>query len=156
MSRGKIIFGGVVLVIILVVGAGFWGRKMDEKKSPPPAETSTPISNMPITQSLISEELVTGTGDVATAGATLTVNYRGTLLDGTEFDSSYKRNQPFKFVLGAGEVIAGWDKGFAGMKVGGKRKLTIPPEMGYGSRSAGSIPPNSTLIFEVELLAVSR
>ena len=88
------------------------------------------------------------------AGATVSVNYRGTLEDGKEFDSSYGR-APFNFPLGAGRVIKGWDEGVAGMKVGGKRELTIPPSLGYGERGAGGvIPPNATLIFEVELLSV--
>ncbi len=97
---------------------------------------------------------VVGTGAEAVAGKHVTVNYLGTLTDGTKFDSSYDRNQPFDFDLGAGQVIKGWDQGVAGMKVGGKRKLVIPPELGYGSQAAGSIPPNSTLVFEVELLDV--
>ena len=82
------------------------------------------------------------------------VHYEGRLENGKEFDSSKKRGQPFQFTLGIGQVIQGWDQGFNGMKVGGKRTLTIPAEMGYGSRAAGSIPPNSTLIFDVELLKV--
>ena len=106
---------------------------------------------------LIIEDLVVGSGDEAIAGKAITVNYAGTLLDGTKFDSSYDRGVPFSFTLGAGEVIAGWDQGFSGMKVGGKRKLTIPPHLGYGERGAGAqIPPNSTLVFEVELLEVKE
>lgn len=104
---------------------------------------------------LIIEDLTTGQGDEATAGRTVIVHYTGWLTDGTKFDSSKDRNDPFDFPLGAGHVIRGWDQGVAGMKVGGTRKLTIPPEMGYGSRGAGGvIPPNATLVFEVELLAV--
>lgn len=99
-------------------------------------------------------DLVVGTGAEASAGQTVVVNYRGTLENGKEFDSSYNRG-PFSFPLGAGRVIKGWDEGVAGMKVGGKRKLVIPPDLGYGSRGAGGIiPPNATLIFEVELLEV--
>lgn len=98
--------------------------------------------------------LVIGNGPEATAGQTVSVNYRGTLENGKEFDSSYERG-PFSFPLGAGRVIKGWDEGVAGMKVGGKRKLVIPPELGYGSRGAGGvIPGNATLIFEVELLGI--
>ena len=98
-------------------------------------------------------ELVLGDGEEATQGTSVSVNYRGTLEDGKEFDSSYGRG-PFEFSLGAGMVIKGWDEGVAGMKVGGKRKLVIPPELGYGSRGIGPIPPNSVLTFEVELLSV--
>lgn len=105
---------------------------------------------------LIKEDLVVGTGTEATAGKRVTVHYLGTLVDGRKFDASYDRGQPFTFNLGAGQVIKGWDQGVAGMLVGGKRKLTIPPDLGYGARGAGGvIPPNATLVFEVELLDVS-
>lgn len=104
---------------------------------------------------LVIEDLECGDGDEAVEGKLVTVHYTGTLEDGTKFDSSKDRDQPFQFVLGAGMVIKGWDEGFEGMKIGGVRKLTIPPEMGYGEAGAGGvIPPNATLIFEVELLAV--
>ena len=106
--------------------------------------------------SLIIEDLSLGEGAEATAGKRVTVHYSGWLTDGTKFDSSLDRNDPFDFPLGRGHVIRGWDEGVTGMKVGGKRKLTIPPEMGYGARGAGGvIPPNATLVFEVELLGVS-
>ena len=96
-----------------------------------------------------------GTGAVATAGKTAVVHYTGWLLDGTKFDSSRDRNQPFSFPLGAGQVIKGWDEGVAGMKVGGKRTLIVPPALGCGARGAGGvIPPNATLKFDVELLDV--
>ncbi|MCP9884270.1 FKBP-type peptidyl-prolyl cis-trans isomerase [Synechococcus sp. ATX 2A4] len=96
-----------------------------------------------------------GEGAEAISGQNVLVNYRGTLENGQEFDSSYSRNQPFSFPLGAGRVIRGWDEGVAGMKVGGKRKLVIPPDLAYGERGAGGvIPPNATLTFEVELLRV--
>lgn len=98
-----------------------------------------------------------GKGPAAKAGDKVKVHYTGTLTNGTEFDSSRKRNQPFEFVLGQGRVIKGWDQGVAGMKVGGKRKLTIPPSLGYGARGAGgSIPPNSTLLFDVELVEIGK
>jgi FKBP-type peptidyl-prolyl cis-trans isomerase FkpA len=101
------------------------------------------------------EEIRPGTGAEAVAGKTVEVHYTGWLTNGTKFDSSVDHGQPFRFKLGAGEVIAGWDRGVAGMKIGGKRKLTIPPDLGYGARGApGVIPPNSTLVFEVELLGV--
>jgi FKBP-type peptidyl-prolyl cis-trans isomerase FkpA len=104
---------------------------------------------------LIIEELVVGAGDVAAAGQTVTVHYTGWLTDGRKFDSSKDRSDPFEFPLGERHVIAGWDEGVQGMKVGGRRKLTIPPALGYGARGAGGvIPPNATLVFEVELLGV--
>jgi FKBP-type peptidyl-prolyl cis-trans isomerase len=101
-------------------------------------------------------DLKPGTGTTASAGKTVSVHYTGWLAsNGKKFDSSVDRGQPFMFQLGAGQVIKGWDEGVSGMKVGGKRQLRIPPELGYGSRGAGGvIPPNATLIFDVELLAV--
>ena len=102
------------------------------------------------------EDLVEGDGELAEAGHAVSVHYTGWLTDGSKFDSSVDRNQPFSFALGKGQVIRGWDEGVAGMKVGGKRKLTIPPQLGYGAAGAGGvIPPNATLVFEVELLGVS-
>ena len=108
---------------------------------------------------LIIEDITTGSGAEAVAGTHISVHYTGWLFNdgkqGAKFDSSKDRGQPFDFPLGAGHVIKGWDEGFAGMKVGGVRKLTIPPELGYGARGAGAaIPPNATLLFEVELLGV--
>ena len=100
-------------------------------------------------------DITVGTGAEAVTGKQVSVHYTGWLKDGTKFDSSVDRGMPFNFGLGQGQVIRGWDEGVAGMKVGGKRKLTIPPELGYGDRGAGGvIPPNATLIFEVELLQV--
>jgi FKBP-type peptidyl-prolyl cis-trans isomerase FkpA len=104
---------------------------------------------------LIIEEVVIGEGALAAAGQRVSVHYSGWLTDGTKFDSSKDRGDPFDFPLGAGRVIKGWDEGVQGMKVGGKRKLTIPSSLGYGARGAGGvIPPNATLVFEVELLGV--
>ena len=104
---------------------------------------------------LIKEDLVVGTGAEAVAGKKVSVHYTGTLTDGKKFDSSVGRG-PFDFKLGGGQVIQGWDQGVAGMKVGGLRKLTIPPELAYGARGYPPvIPPNSTLVFEVELLEVA-
>jgi len=102
------------------------------------------------------EVMTEGTGMVAAKGHRVSVHYTGWLTDGSKFDSSVDRGQPFQFELGRGQVIKGWDQGVSGMKVGGKVKLTIPPELAYGDRGfPGAIPPNSTLVFEVELLGVS-
>ena len=143
---GACLFLVVVIVGIIVLGSRDAKVTKEEKKEMP---VQTQNSQLKI------EDLVVGTGAEAVSGKEVTVHYTGTLTDGKKFDSSVDQGQPFKFTLGAGQVIAGWDQGFAGMKVGGKRKLTIPPELGYGSRGAGAtIPPNATLIFEVELLDV--
>jgi FKBP-type peptidyl-prolyl cis-trans isomerase len=101
------------------------------------------------------EDTVVGNGATAAAGQNVSVHYTGWLTDGRKFDSSKDRNDPFEFKLGAGQVIRGWDEGVQGMKIGGTRKLTIPPQLGYGARGAGGvIPPNATLVFEVELLGI--
>ena len=119
------------------------------------AEETQSDSNSKTTESgLTIIDIVLGEGEEAMSGQTVTVNYTGTLENGEQFDTSIGR-APFPFPLGAGRVIKGWDEGVAGMKVGGKRKLVIPPELGYGSRNMGPIPANSTLIFEVELLKVN-
>jgi FKBP-type peptidyl-prolyl cis-trans isomerase FkpA len=112
------------------------------------SQTTTPSG-------LIYDDITVGSGDAAVLGQTVSVHYTGWLTDGTKFDSSKDRNEPFEFPLGAGYVIRGWDEGVQGMRVGGVRKLTIPPELGYGARGAGGvIPPNATLIFEVDLLEI--
>lgn len=126
--------------------------------SPLPTASASADKIIDLGGGLLVQDLVVGTGDGAKKGETISVNYVGTLSDGKKFDSSYDRGEPFIFPLGAGQVIKGWDLGVVGMKVGGKRKLTIPPSFGYGSQNVGNglIPPNSTLIFEVELLGVQK
>jgi peptidylprolyl isomerase len=99
-------------------------------------------------------DLIEGTGKTCVKGALISTQYTGWLEDGTVFDSSYNRGQPFSCVIGSKRVIQGWDQGLIGMKVGGKRKLLVPAHLGYGERQVGSIPPNSNLIFEIELLEV--
>ena len=147
----------IIGVFVLVVVGFFLLTKKDENKNISALQTPTPSAtilenNM---DELKIEDLVVGSGEEAVSGKKVTVNYSGTLINGTKFDSSYDRGVPFSFNLGAGEVIKGWDQGVAGMKVGGKRKLTIPSSLGYSEAGAGDvIPPNATLIFEVELLKV--
>ena len=113
------------------------------------------MSQITTASGLVIEELVVGDGAEASAGQMVSVHYTGWLTDGSKFDSSKDRNEPFEFSLGGRQVIAGWDEGVQGMKIGGTRKLTIPPALGYGARGAGGvIPPNATLVFEVELLGL--
>lgn len=121
----------------------------------PPAATATAGKVHKLASGLVYEDLVVGNGTMADPGLTVTVNYAGTLVDGTHVDSSADHGRPYTFQLGASAVIAGWDQGIKGMRVGGKRKLTIPPDVAYGARGSGDrVPPNSTLIFEVELVGV--
>ena len=139
----------IVAVAVLLAG---WGS----------AAKGDDTVNTPAGKQLIKTDTKVGTGAEANSGQAVTVHYTGWLYDaakedhkGTKFDSSRDRNEPFTFHLGAGEVIRGWDDGVKGMKVGGKRTLTIPPDMGYGARGAGGIiPPNAVLLFDVELLDV--
>lgn len=143
-------------LIILIGLVGYYFMKKDKVEVENSSLTTpTPSVSISAVEELKIEDLAVGTGAEAVSGKKITVNYSGTLTNGVKFDSSYDRGIPFSFNLGAGEVIQGWDKGFAGMKVGGKRRLTIPSSMGYGATGAGGvIPPNATLVFEVELLKV--
>lgn len=149
MSKRSILLASVTLLVMgvmVMVGC-------DSGESPS-AGSSESAALPEVT--LYVEDLVVGEGQAAAIGDTVTVDYTGWLEDGTKFDSSLDRGEPFSFTLGADEVIRGWDFGVEGMQVGGKRKLTIPPELGYGASGAGEvIPPNATLVFEVELLSVN-
>lgn len=134
-------------LILLIIGTFVFLAGCSKKENGMENEVTTPTG-------LKYVDLVVGTGAQPTQGKTVTVHYTGTLTDGKKFDSSKDRNQPLKFVIGVGQVIKGWDEGVMTMKVGGKRKLIIPPELGYGIRGSGPIPPNATLLFDVELLGI--
>ena len=141
-----------VIIAIFVVGFFFiFGQglmSLFTNKSAETAKTQQP--------ELLVEDVLVGDGDEALTGDRVVVNYTGRFVNGEVFDSSLVRKEPFQFVLGVGQVIKGWDDGIVGMKVGGKRILSVPPELGYGSQDYGPIPGNSTLIFEVELLKVDK
>ena len=161
----------VMAVVLLIIIIGFYiGFRFFSSGSAEPniSQTNTNNNTMPNNNNnntdnsnnnvaeLQIEALKEGTGEPAKAGDKVSVHYTGTLEDGTKFDSSVDRGAPFPFTLGAGEVIQGWEKGVLGMKVGEKRKLVIPPALGYGSYANGPIPANSTLIFEVELISINK
>jgi FKBP-type peptidyl-prolyl cis-trans isomerase len=146
-----------LFALLLVLGFAAFalvsGRAQTDNSSPTKV-TGKPKSTF---DGLQYWDITVGTGAAASSGKTVKVHYTGWLTNGKKFDSSVDRGQPFPFKVGAGQVIKGWDEGVAGMKVGGKRQLRIPPELGYGAQgAAGVIPPNATLIFDVELLDVSK
>lgn len=164
MIRKSLLVALSAIAVLAVVATSGCARTPAEDTEAPPSEagqvstppedaTQEPPAAEDVTE-LVIEDITVGTGAEAKAGDTVTVHYTGWLTDGTEFDSSVGR-EPFQFPLGQGQVIPGWDQGVAGMKIGGQRRLTIPPDLGYGAAGAGGvIPPNATLIFEVELLSI--
>ena len=145
------------IIAALLITLSYTSCKSDAEKETDTLQSyieSNNITTEPTASGLYYIETLAGTGAQATAGDIVVVNYTGTFLDGEKFDSSYDRNEPFEFTLGTGQVIKGWDEGIAYMKEGGKAKLIIPSSLAYGSSCAGSIPPDTSLIFEVELLDV--
>lgn len=150
----------LITLTLGVVGGILFIAFLTRTKQELPQENSMPIQqngqsqNGQASTDLQIEDLAVGTGSQAKVGDAVSVHYKGTLLNGTVFDSSYNRGTPFSFTLGENSVIQGWEQGVLGMKVGGKRKLVIPPHLAYGPSARGLIPANSTLVFEVELLDI--
>ena len=149
----------LVALMAAVIGSGCGDDSAESLGLGPQLNTNAPqvVTDNQFTTVLSGLKLydfVVGTGETVNAGDIATVHYTGWLTNGTKFDSSVDRNEPFSFRLGVRNVILGWDEGVQGMRVGGKRQLVIPPALAYGNTGAGSIPPNSTLVFELELLGV--
>lgn len=158
MTRTRLAALATVLVLAGCAGPGASGSSPGAGAPAPAPDRAQGAPGAPRTETraggLVVEDLTVGDGAIAEKGMTAFVHYTGWLTDGTKFDSSLDRDQPFQFRIGAGSVIRGWDEGVVGMRAGGTRKLTIPPALGYGERAVGPIPANSTLVFEVQLLAV--
>ncbi len=156
MSKNSVLT--ILIISIILIGSYYLLSKppsdISNKNDDSLLISQTPTKPM---QKLVVEDLKIGSGNEVKTGDNISIHYVGTLENGTKFDSSYDRGSPFETQIGVGQVIKGWDEGVVGMKIGGKRKLIIPPEFGYGSRGAGNIiPPNSTLIFEVELIDIKK
>jgi peptidylprolyl isomerase len=158
MTKQKLLLLPIIFAL-LGFTSGCGNSDKSTESTPPPTSTPTKVSGTPTTtpSGLQYWDIVVGTGATAVPGKPVSVHYTGWLASGEKFDSSLDRGQPFVFPLGEGQVIKGWDEGVAGMKVGGKRQLKIPPALGYGAAGApGAIPPNATLIFDVQLLEVGK
>lgn len=159
-SRTVSALASALVALILVAGCAGGSEQAPQEpaQETPAPETPSAVPEFPGRTEAVTEleidDVKVGTGAEAVPGKTVTVHYTGWLTDGTRFDSSHERGEPFTFSLGAGQVIPGWEQGVAGMKVGGTRILVIPPDMGYGEQGTGPIPPNATLVFQVDLLAV--
>ena len=148
-----------IVLLLLIAAVSIPACSEKESKTPPDkgGDLQTVSGAVKTASGLSYTDIVKGTGAAPISGKNVTVHYTGTLENGTKFDSSVDRGQPFVFRIGAGEVIPGWDEGIISMRVGGKRRLVIPPQLGYGAAGAGGvIPPNATLIFDVELLAAAK
>jgi len=152
------LIGIIAVVIVAGLALGYFlivaRPGTNSQDSTAPTEDTTMSASPTKNPDFKVEDTLVGQGPEVKSGDTVVMHYTGTLTDGTKFDSSVDRGTPFETQIGVGRVIKGWDEGVPGMKVGGKRKLTIPADMGYGAQGAGSIPPNSTLIFDVELLEI--
>ncbi len=159
----------IIVLVVLIVALGYSislvnkpGGNFIKNLTEPPEENKMNLqpkidtTPKPGDEKLVKKDIVMGVGQEVKAGDTISVNYVGILENGTKFDSSYDRHQPFEFIVGAGQVIRGWDIGLIGMKAGGKRELIIPSELAYGKTGQGTIPPNSTLKFTIELLEIKN
>ncbi|HJV35541.1 FKBP-type peptidyl-prolyl cis-trans isomerase [Geomonas sp.] len=149
----------IIVLLLLIAAISIPACSQKEVTAAPEktAEASAVVGAVKLPSGLSYTDIVKGTGDAPTSGKGVSVRYTGWLTDGTKFDSTEGKGAPFSFTIGRGEVIPGWDEGVMSMKVGGKRKLVIPPQLGYGSSGAGGvIPPNATLIFDVELVSVEK
>lgn len=145
---------GIIIVVLVILIGGFFMFKPQSNNTQELQQTNQTMKTSTDSGKLQIEEIKVGEGREVTSGDIVVMHYSGTLEDGTKFDSSYDRGTPFETRIGVGQVIEGWDMGVPGMKIGGKRKLVIPPSLGYGERGIGPIPGNATLIFEVELLDI--
>ena len=165
LSRKEYLAVGVALIVAF--GLLFYGNYIFSQNSSSPQKNLLTDESAAVSDALVPDgvsnadgliiaDTVVGAGAAVKSGDTISVNYTGTLADATKFDSSYDRGEPITFVAGSGQLIKGFDEGVIGMKVGGKRRLTIPPELGYGDRDVGPIPANSTIVFDVQLVKIGK